>query len=118
MKTILDVLNAVDEKFTSPNTWCKGAYARDLAGDAVPEGEENACCWCLSGCIIALTEDPKHRGIADNLGSDTLSFMNRFIIRDSNNFYGGIVNWNDAQVRTFADIKDIIKRAKENLING
>lgn len=117
MKTILDVLNAVDDKFSDTFTWCKGYYAQDINGIPVPEGGERACRWCLSGCIISLTEENKHPGIADDLGTETLSFMSEFIKTDSNGFYSDIADWNDARVRTFADIKNIIKRAKENLIN-
>jgi hypothetical protein len=118
IKTILDVINAVDEKFSSEDKWTKGSYAKDANGNKVGELHPNATCWCLDGCIISLTAELPYpsASIANKLGKNTLDYLQKIL---ENNFNSQVYMrhlWNDAPERTFADIKNLLAECKKELV--
>lgn len=122
METILDVINAVDEKFSSEDKWIKGAYAKKSKfGMVVSELHPEATCWCLDGAVMCVspTEASIQRAslggtIANKIGTDTLIYLTRKI----RNIYGCVEMrnvWNDASERTFQDIKNLLAECKKEL---
>jgi|ERR1019366_1235658 hypothetical protein len=115
MNTILDVINAVDEKFSSEDKWTKGVYARNADGNKVIETYPGAVCWCLDGCVISLTAELQYpaASITSKLGSDVLSYFQKKIYKK---FSMSLIHlWNDAPERTFQDIKNLLTECKKEL---
>lgn len=110
MKTILEVLEAVDVKLDSPERWTQLAYARDVNEKRVAENHPNACCWCLVGAVISVSEDPDHTGIADAAGNLTLEFLSKQVPTIF------LHQWNDHPDRTFFEVKNFITSAKEKAL--
>lgn len=126
MKTILEVLNAVDEKFSSPDKWTKGAYACDANGKSCMESNVTAACYCLVGCVIAVDPDPKYENLLSDLGRLTIKYLEKIAMENfsynpthplDSYIKRAFYLWNDAPERTFADVKNLLKVAKENLSN-
>lgn len=104
--TILEVLEAVDQKLSSSDKWTQGKYAKDNLGYGVTENSPMAVCHCLVGAIISVTEMPNMQGIADKIGDDTIIFLGNMI-------GDAAYRWNDEPDRTFEEVKNLLKRAKE-----
>lgn len=107
MKTILEVLEAVDAKLDSPEKWTKGWNAKNNIGQRVTENSPAACCWCLVGAVVSISGDLIRIEIADNIVSKTLNFLK---IQSGETF---LYNWNDLPSRTFSEVKSFISIAKE-----
>lgn len=104
MNTVLEVLNAMDDKFSTPETWTQRAFARDSEGSSVWEFSREATCWCVSGCLMMLTEVDRS-GILNQIGADVRSLLERQTLVS-------IPKWNDREERTFQDVKDLLAAAK------
>lgn len=98
MSAILRDLEALDTLFSHPSTWTQEVYARDAKGrPASSLRPTEACSWCFMGALMKV-----------GASSDTIAFLSILIPM-------GISAWNDAPGRTFADIKNLIKQAKEKI---
>jgi hypothetical protein len=56
-KTVLDVLIAARELISVSVRCCKGAYARDAAGQSTHASDDRAVAWCTAGAIRRLSRD-------------------------------------------------------------
>lgn len=110
METILEVIEAVDQKLDSPDKWTKGAYARYADGSKCTEHDPSACCHCLIGAVISVSPHPNYQRLASDSGCDALNYLCSLLGIDP-----AIQDWNDHPSRTFADIKSLLKNAKESL---
>jgi hypothetical protein len=106
-QTVMEALNALDDKLSSPETWTQRSWARNAQGTEEFEFSSNAVCWCVLGCLMLLTEE-NHSGTMNQAGQDTR------ILLDQQAGYN-ISKWNDADGRTFQDVKDLLSRAKTSL---
>lgn len=99
-KWTLDALNRLDNLFDTEEKWTKGAWARDRDGDKVDSRSEKAYSFCFRGGIDHITRSPTVR-------NELLYTVRKFLD-------GQIITtiWNDDDSRTFADIKEVIGKAK------
>lgn len=49
----LEILIDVRELLSNPNKWALGVLATDAIGQACKPLDDESCCWCLAGAILA-----------------------------------------------------------------
>lgn len=84
----------IQELLTDESKWTKSHEARDSYGQPVDECSKEAVQWCLLGAIIKCYNVDRI-GICNKVRIRLDSFM--------------LTSWNDAQNRTFNDIRSLIK---------
>ena len=92
----------VSELLTDETKWCQGAYARDIHGQEVSYYSLKAVRYCLTGAILQCYQDiDKGNQVSEaviGVGEAVIG-----VIEDD------IFTWNDADERTFADIRKLIE---------
>lgn len=98
-KTIPEVLECMDEFYSSPDRWIQRKFF-DLKDDDVLQGA------CLVGCIIHCTEENERSREGMEIQEKVFDLFHKVV---------GIktIAWNDAPGRTFEDVKAAIAKAKE-----
>ncbi len=94
MSQLLEDLLAISALLDSPKCWIKLCSAADADGNMVPNARDyRARRWCLQGAIfkiVLLYDDKRLDAVVDALGFSSL---------------GEIARWNDAEDRTFEQVK-------------
>src|ERR1700686_449534 len=100
----LAIVRKIKEILSSPEKWTQGYIAKDTHGKAVSTKDENAVCFCLIGATRKADPD-FHYMTAHVFMPVRIEFATR-----------GISTWNDDPERTYEDIEELLKDAKENYI--
>jgi hypothetical protein len=106
MKEYLDELDAL---LSDESKWIQGVFARDAAGDSCVLRKEDAACWCLIGAAYRVTPDS---GAHVKLLCLLRDFLPQRYARSDEGPFLAIARWNDAETRTFADVKALIAKAR------
>jgi hypothetical protein len=72
-------LRAIRELLSDPARWCKGSWARDVAGKKIGPSQEGACRWCLDGAVLTLAGDYQDVEVALNKAAASLKFPTGYI---------------------------------------
>lgn len=87
----------VKDLLDSEEKWCQGQYAREIDGASIGPTDPDARQWCLDGAILRCYPDSRER----------LAVYDRV----SRIIEVGVVIFNDAPGRTFAEIRKVIEKA-------
>ena len=91
-------LRALRAKIDAPEKWCKGALARNLAGEIIFYANKDACKFCIYGAAGVI-------GLSDRDGELALNFVRRVIDIE------GVSFWQDAPKRTHAEVMEALDKA-------
>lgn len=103
--TVLEVIEAVDQKLSSEDKWMKGFFAKNANGYNCYSTDPSAVKYCLVGAIDSVL----------NLLSEEYSELRR----QTALLLGEIIPascisvWNDNPERTFQEVKTLLNLAKE-----
>lgn len=102
---VLTVLKQARELISSPDKWCKGAFARDSAGLPVYPVDSDACYWCAEGAVGKVVTESNNCCLTD-------------CKRELNKTVGGLfIFWNDKDERTHAEVLAAFDETIERLEN-
>lgn len=106
MSQLLDDLKAVRELLSVPERWTKGEHARTNTGCPVPINSRRAKCWCLEGATARAVK-------SDERFNNTWGCLLDMFRQDHPDakIIGGIIEWNDADDRTHADVLALLDKA-------
>lgn len=107
-QTVLEMLEAMDARFSSPETWIKNQYSRDVQGKFINPNSEKAVCWCLVGCMMSIKRDYSTH-------AQVIELLRQILALDGTTRRGevGLSCWNDEEARVFDDIKLLLSIAKQ-----
>jgi xylose isomerase len=106
-KEAASLLKAVDAFLSDKHKWTKGAFARDALGVRVNSFHSQAVSFCLLG---AMNKVPIGSPESFQMACRMLEQKIR-----SKTIEPDIPSWNDAYVRTFEDVKGLLKETIETL---
>lgn len=92
----------IHELYIDESKWTKRAYARNIKGEKVPIEAKDAVCFCLGGAINKCYPPNKQSIIYHKI---KLKIKGLGDINDD--FFGGVVDWNDATERVFEEVKNL-----------
>ena len=113
------VIDDVDELLSDETRWVQGVAARDLTGGACDGDYQFARCWCLTGALDHFRTD-HHFGARYRAEKALRRAIERFNglaprVCSDQAMRSSIQTWNDAQARTFAEVKMILAAARHDL---
>lgn len=101
----------LQELYTNALRWCQGSNGRDAYNNDVSEFAPEAARWCLGGALNVVygplgneTRAEAVRKLLDVLNKDHKSAVD-------DNIHDGVVTWNDAEGRTFKDVRKLVVEA-------
>lgn len=101
MKTTLELVHDLQALLSGPEKWTQYAFAKTKDGSARLPGDNDACCWCIWGGIVKVSNSGgKHA-------------MLSLVARACGPEFRGFANYNDDPSRTFADIVALMARMEE-----
>lgn len=102
MTTTLTILRAARELLSDEKRWCRGAYARDAAGNMWNGRKRNQPeSWCLIGAVMKCA--PRDDGGTQAAEAAQLCLSD--IVGDS------LAHWNDNPVRRHSDVIALLDEA-------
>jgi hypothetical protein len=104
------LLKAVDAFLSDKSKWTKGDFARDKVGRRVGMFDDEAASFCLMGAMNKVfVGGPEAFQTACRILEQKINEKTNEI---------DIPSWNDAYVRTFEDVKELLKETIETLEKG
>jgi hypothetical protein len=103
MKPVLKLLRDAKKKIGTPETWCKGYFAKDDEGYNVNSLHNKAVRWCSIGAINFCSYDGE-----DTVRACKYLAQSLYTVLDT---YMGIQSFNDDENTTHKDVMQAFNRA-------
>lgn len=90
------------ELLAKPESWTKGAFARNLKKESIDSGSEDAVCWCVTGAIAktyCYQEYSQFSYFLDKMKNDLKIPKEKMI-----------TTWNDDPNTTHEDVINLLKK--------
>ena len=115
------LLGQVDDLLNEEARWVQGVAARDLSGQPCDGDYQFARCWCLTGAIdhFRLTTTYAARYRAEKALRRAIERSHGLEPRACSDsaLRANVQMWNDAEARTFAEVKAIFVAARADIGN-
>ena len=91
-------------EFLTEATWCRGAFARNKAGDPVHADDASACSWCILGAIFKVYGTEVHKSKGSWPSIERLDAL----VKTMPGNHATVAGWQDDPDITWEDVHNLL----------